>query len=463
MRQKPQLASTWGVRIVFVGVVTLVLGLGWFGIQAARPLFLIGAAAVAWLAWRTAPSLHVEMAVFFFAIAPFVRRIIDFGCGAYDETSLVLAAPLIVILLPAIDVLKSLFTFRRMRDEIVPFLLAAACILWGFAISSTSGRLFEGMAALLKWFAPLVYGLWALEAAQRNPSVIRSAARAFRISVPVLGLYGIYQYIAPPDWDQMWMYFSRLSSIGYPEPYQVRVFSMLNSPASYAVFAGCGLLVFAFEGVGWRAVMLAIPSSIGLLLSLNRAGWIGIGCGLLFCTLFPATRGRAIGIMMCLAVVGAFVTTHEPFQEVISSRLETFTALTEDGSGLARLRQSRDFYDVSDDRIAGTGLDFTAEDGLIDGTMLLVLHNLGIIAGGFFLIAMAWAGMQACQQLGQEAVPLRIVSGAVTVGNLIQIPLQSIHVGEMGFLFWLFVALATATPALQNTSYPITASRLPQG
>src|SRR4030081_1469123 len=58
----------------------------------------------------------------------------------------------------------------------------------------------------------------------------------------ILSVYGIIQYVFLPPWDAFWLQNVSAQgslSFGKPFPFQVRVFSMLNSPGPFGSFMAC--------------------------------------------------------------------------------------------------------------------------------------------------------------------------------------------------------------------------------
>ena len=86
--------------------------------------------------------------------------------------------------------------------------------------------------------------------------------------------------------------YAPIASIGQPLPYEVRVFSTMNGPASFATFTSAGLILICMLTNRFRAMAL-IPGVVALLLSSYRTAWLSFAVGILFCLLFSPTRGRA--------------------------------------------------------------------------------------------------------------------------------------------------------------------------
>ena len=88
---------------LFLALMATTVAFGLLGIAVVRYLFLAGAAGLGWWFWRIGPERHLQTAVALFAFAPFLRRVVDWGCG-YDASGLMLAGPLLAIAVPGLDV-----------------------------------------------------------------------------------------------------------------------------------------------------------------------------------------------------------------------------------------------------------------------------------------------------------------------------------------------------------------------
>lgn len=416
-----------------------------------RPLFVLGAAGVGYLAWREGASRSVEVAVVLFSIAPFLRRLADLGLG-FEPSGYMLLGPLLAILIPAWDLRHLLTTRQPGGSDLAPILLAAICLAYGALLSGFGGALLPVAAAAIKAFAPLLYGVWIWRQARQDRGIIEAAARAFLLVTPLMGLYGLWQYVSPPAWDRYWMFQAQMDSIGAPEPYQVRVFSTMNSPASFAVWCACGLLVLGFCRSGWQAALAALPVAFGLLLSMSRTHWIGLVVGVLYCALFARTRGRALLLMLLLglAILAAAFSSPD-IADAILNRLGTLGgSVAQDGSGAARLDQFSVIYAWLDDLILGRGL---AESGsslragtVLDGELAGAWVRMGLVFGTLYLFGLVWAVALALSRISARSLPQRVVAGAVLAGALAQMPLVGVAAAEAGFLFWLFLGVALATP-----------------
>jgi hypothetical protein len=279
------------VHAGLVALCTCVYALGFLGIGAARPLYIAGCFVAGYYAWREGPSRHLEIALILFALSPFLRRLVDDRVG-FDPAGYMLIGPLLFLLVPGIELPQMFAAGRTPSRALPPLLLMGACVAYAFMITVGQGEFAGALAGGLKWGAPMIYGAWLLHRAQDDRTIVQTAARTFLFITPIIGVYGIFQYVAPPSWDRYWMVSAQMTSIGVPEPFGVRVFSTMNSPSSFATYVGTGLLLFGFCRSGWRTAVMAIPCSLGLLLSLYRTAWLGLLVGIIFC--FFSRRRAAV-------------------------------------------------------------------------------------------------------------------------------------------------------------------------
>ncbi|MGC2087135.1 MAG: O-antigen ligase family protein, partial [Bradyrhizobium sp.] len=296
----------------------------------------------------------------------------------------------------------------------------------------------------LKWLAPLLYAAVLMLHADRG-ELIEAATQAFRVILPVIGLYAIYQYVDPPAWDRYWMEFAPIISIGQPVPYGVRSFSTMNAPAAYASFTAAGLLLIALSKRPWPALLAALPAVLGLLLSMYRTAWISLAAGLLFCLLFAQTRRRTGLILAGIAVAVVLAATLTPFGDVVADRLSSLGEGTQDGSAQERLGEFLTLWNQPDSSLFGTGFTVTDVGSAgampVDGMIIACWLIMGIVVGGFCLAALVWAIGNALAVASTDGAPEAVLIGALALGAFVQAPLANITSGENGFLFWTFAVL----------------------
>jgi hypothetical protein len=440
---RPSVTSLAGVApaiLLLVFVVTIGPSFG----SLIRPLFILGCAAAGWYAWRVSPTVHVQAALCLFAFAPFARRIVDLAIG-YDQSGLMLVGPLLAIIVPFPRLMAYLDDKRALSPTFVSMIVVAVSVAYAAAISLFQGDWFNAASSSLKWIAPVVYGAVLLQDADRD-EMVQGLASAFLVILPITGVAGILQYLNPPEWDRYWMQFSPILSVGRPLPYEIRVFSTMNGPASFATFTAAGLLLVCFLRSRWYTPLLALPAGLALLLSLYRTAWLALAAGVLFCFLFEATRKRAAFITF--GAIGAIVVAAmlPPFADVVTDRLATLTEGSTDSSAQERLEQYMTLWARWDSSLFGIG--FTTADvgsaGAVasDGTIIQCWMAMGIVVGLVCLSALVWAAISMIIAAWQDGRREAIVVGAIGCGMLVQLPLATITSGELGFLFWTFAALA---------------------
>ena len=439
--------SEWLARYgVLVGFLLITVVLSRSGV--ARPFFIAGCAGLGYLAWRRGVAAHLELVIILFTLAPLLRRMTDYHVG-WDPSGVMLVGPLLALLVPCSELYSLLIEQGRARGvRLQPFLIYGGCIVYAWAISSLKGQVVPSSTAAVRLAAPLLYGIWLV--ARREPrAALTGATRAFSIILPLVGLYGIMQWLNPSEWDRYWMLMAPIDSIGLPLPKQVRVFGPLNSPASYAMFITCGLLLVMNARRGLLTLLIAAPACLGLLLSQFRTAWLGLIIGLVFFFVLPSTRRRS-GLFVLFMVAAVTVTaTATPFADVVTHRLETLqSSPTEDGSGSARLEQGDYLYAHLEDFVIGYGFIPQSSNGklernlsVVDGAIVISIIDMGLIVGALSLVALCWAGLAAIRQSWAVREPLFVAAGGIVAAQLIDTPLTSVTTGELGFLTWTFIAI----------------------
>jgi O-antigen ligase len=411
----------------------------------ARPFFLLGSLIAGWYAWSRSPGAHLQAVIALFVFAPFLRRVVDLSAG-FDPGGVLLAGPLLALLPPLQDLRALTVPGQETNRGLDLFLPFSACVLYCIAVTLAQGEWSQAASGTLKWGAPLLYGIVIYQRPELRNELVQDATTAFALILPVIGLYGIYQHVNPPLWDRYWLVNAAITSAGSPEPFQVRTFSSMHAPASFATFTVSGLLLIYIFRSAWFTRLAMLPAVLALALSLYRTAWMSLAAAVLFCLFFRATRARTIVALLILAgaIIMALLLT--PFGDVVAGRLSTFGDASNDGSGQERLQEFYTLWEQPLGGLFGTGFaggDIrTAGTAAIDGMIATCWVSMGIVLGLVYLaclIRLIFLGMApALKSGGKEAIAL----GALACGWLVQLPLAGIVSGEVGFLFWTFAALA---------------------
>ncbi|MBG0809456.1 O-antigen ligase family protein [Methylosinus sp. H3A] len=420
--------------------------LGPFIGSTARALFVLACASVGWWAWRRGPAAHVGAALLLLLFTPFVRRLVDLRLG-YDTSSLMLVGPLACLMAPLYHLLEPMASPGRMR-RMGPLFIVIGCVVYAMILTMFKGEWLSAARDTVKWIAPLLYAMLLADAADMD-EVLTAVTNVFAITLPIIGLYGVFQYVDPLAWDRFWMQNAPITSIGQPLPYSVRVFSTMNAPAGFATFTATGLLLVWFRKSDWLSQIATAPAALALSLSLYRTAWISLIVAMLFCALFRPTRGRSFMMMfgVCAATIVALTSTQ--FGESIGARLASFSEGSRDGSARERLDQYAALWNLSDSSLFGAGFT-TVDTGVagaqaVDGMIISCWQSMGIVFGLLCLFALVWVAVSAIVGAWSDARSEKVILGAFGVFFIVQLPLAGIGAGEVGFLFWTFMALALAS------------------
>jgi len=274
--------------------------------------------------------------------------------------------------------------------------------------------------------------------------MVEAAVSAFAVILPILGVYAVYQYVAPLNWDIFWMRYAPIPSIGQPLPFEVRVFATMNSPATFATFTAIGLFLIGFSKRPWLALP-ALPAALGLLLSLYRTAWLSLAISILFCLMFSATRRRAGVILVGIGIAVLLAVVLTPFGDVVADRLSTLSEGSQDGSAQERLEEFVTLWNLPDSSLFGSGFTITDVGAAgampVDGMIVACWLSMGIVVGGFCLTALCWAIGNAIVAAWTDLSVDAVMIGALAMGALLQLPLANMTSGENGFFFWTFAVL----------------------
>ncbi|HEY3064045.1 MAG TPA: O-antigen ligase family protein [Chloroflexota bacterium] len=221
------------------------------------------------------------------------------------------------------------------------------------------------------------------------------------------------------------------------------------------VLGGTLMLALALIVVQWATpkplfrrsllVVLAVPTSIGILLSLSRASWVGLSVGLL---LVGTLRYRRILILFVIAGLALLATPAG--QDVVERFVSGFS--TADRATAFRVGEYANAVTlIQRYPLLGIGFGLSPDIDVTAGVSsvyLLVAEQTGLIGLGIYLIALgsAWLiGLRALQRLhepraqGIEAGCFAALSGALVTGLLDHYFANQAFPHAVA-LFWLYAA-----------------------
>jgi hypothetical protein len=364
-------------------------------LEALYPALGLGVGALL-LAVR--PHLFFGFVLWLWFLSPFLRRVAEFQSG-WRLVSPILATPLLVTALCGLTVVREVRELPR--GALFPFTVGIAGCLVGFLVGMPLNGVKAACYGLGTWVAPLLFGIYLQLHARHFPAFRSALLVACAWGLIVIGAYGVWQYLDPPAWDRWWMLQSEMKSIGRPLPRQVRVFSMLNSPAALAttMLAGILLLVTSRHSLRWLAV---VAGSLALLLSRVRSVWlVGLVAILILIKRLPGRQRIyfVLGLVALLPLV-QLALAYGGMDEAVRSRAETLTDLSEDMSYQARMAFAvRAAKEVLNDPLGrglgatGGAAQLTADSQgsvVFDNGVLDIIYSLGWLGGALFLWALAW-------------------------------------------------------------------------
>ena len=388
------------------------------------------------------PILYVRYCLWVWFLAPLARRIVDWRFG-YTEPNLVLIAPLLV---SALAGLTLVIPSRRQNSRIpAAFVLCGGAIVYGFIVGMVLHPSGETLYGLCNWLCPILIGLHLFLNWQFYEEHRAAICKTYLWAVLLLGLYGIYQYFAPPVWDRSWLENVRRDvldpSFGQPEPFQVRVWSTMNSPGPFANVMLAGLLVLFAVRSSWK-LPATIAGYLSLLLSLVRTTWLSwfVGFFVLLRKSRPHVIARALALIVLLGVCLLPLVKDPHVANVLGDRLKTFSDVSHDESFGERLNMYGILaIDVLNHPFGnGVSNKTTSHDMPIDSGILSMLYSLGWLGSLLFTAGVASLFIKGRCALRAEADPFMAACRAVIIAILAQIVGGNIFVGVNGTIFWAF-------------------------
>ena len=406
--------------------------------------FPAGSFAVgAFLYWRY-PVLYLGFTWWVWFLSPFISRLVEYQNGWTDSgLRLIIVSPYLVTMLTCVSFFRHLP--RMYQQDGLPFVLAFIGVFYSFLVGLVKNYpLTEIIQALLSWLPAIFFGFHLLVNWRDYPSYRQNTQRTFCWGVLVLGVYGVVQYLVAPEWDRFWLKNSEelLFCCGWPEPLMIRVWSTSNTPATFASVMVAGLLLL-FSSQEALRVPAAVAGYLAFLLSVVRAAWGSWFVGLLtlITSVKPALQMRLLITIFVMGVCLYPLTSIDPFSEIINSRLQSFSNITEDHS----LSERSELYAGHLDSALSEGLGKGLGGGkLVDAGILEILSSLGWFGtipyvGGIILLF-----FNLFQYTEVRFDFFMNAARAISFSIFIMLPATNTMVLLHGMLFWGFSGIAVA-------------------
>jgi hypothetical protein len=441
------------ILIAFVGLISLLAAAHLAAV--ARPLFVVGALAIAYRSMRKSPWCYLTMSLWFWTISPFVRRVVDYY-GGFQAQSIILITPNLVALLMLKPILTSTHLLRR--REAIPGLLLLGPVLCGLAVSFFKGDILPGAIASIDWLVPLFYYFYVIDLIPR----IREGDAHFRAFVPlnlgVVAFYGIYQCFSIPPWDMAWVMNVKMFTMAGAGDFTVKPFSMLNSPGPGAAWVAAFILLSLYFRN--RLSIVVLPAAVFYLaLTQVRADLGAVVFGLavaLFSGHRQIVKSLLLFVALAAVVVGTMVAFDPHLAQTLGGRFGTVGDLGADQSAQARTELYRSLPDLLDKYPLGMGIGAigrgaAASNGdlvSVDGGPIAIYLALGWLPGTVYFAGMIVMVAQALLAARRSNSPMALALAIAALGGTATVLFTNL-VGLQGLVIWLPAAYAIALGARQ--------------
>jgi len=404
---------------------------------------------VAAILLRRKDGAYLEYVLWLWLLTPELRRVVDAGIG-WHPTSIIMVVPPVASVL---GLLPALFRSRRLNRG-APALLGVA--LLSVSYGGVVGALLVGpapaAAGALNWLPPVAMGLYVANAGPSRDQVRQVLLRTALLGAIVLGGYGLLQFLVLPPWDRFWIANAQLSSLGRPEPQQVRVFSVLNSPGPFATSLGALLTLLIGARVRWRSLAFTLGfASFGL--SLVRGAWLAFALASLLLLARRKGRGSAQLVALLLVPVALAFTVGGPVTKAVTDR---FSATSSAGGKDQSLSSRVQLYQRETGAVfqepfgqgvgslgtatkVGNGGRLTAT-GTLDSGLLEYPYTFGIVVGSVFLGTLL-AGAVAAYRRTRRSDEFGAACAAAVMGLILQLLFGSVTTSVTGVLLWVLLGL----------------------
>lgn len=436
----PQPVAAW-TPILLLSVLTVLFILAGAG-KFLNLAFPAGSFAVGVFLYFRYPILYNGFVWWIWFLVALVRRLADYY-SSYTDPSPLLLAPYLVTGLTLITVFKHLPKANRLGA--LPFVLSLIGVFYGFIVGLINLPPFTVTKSMLDWLIPLTYGFHLLVNWRDFPRYSRNIQRVFVWGILIMGIYGVIQFLAIPEWDRLWLTNSGLNSAGTLETYGGgRVWSTMHSVEPFAALLAGGLLMLLLNKTDPLNSCASGVGYLAFLLTSARSAWIAWFVGLF--TLATSVKAkyqmRIIIIVMVMAVLLVPLTTMEIFSERVGERLETFSNLEDDNSANSRQELYKNILTPALTNVVGDGIGSPKLDSALLST-LLSLGWFGTICYANGMLLLVYRLFQG----GNNSSNLFLgTSRAIVMSCLVRIPVNTSPInGVGGILFWGFLGLGVAS------------------
>ena len=409
--------------------------------------YYFGSFSVGLFLYYRHPILYAGFCWWLWFIGPMIKRIIDYQAGFVMPGAWHLI-PALVTTIPSITLVRLIPKITHAyKQESLPFILAIVAVFYGFLVELVLQPIgLQTITIFLTWLSSIVFGLHLSINWQDYPDYRRNLQQVFLWGVLVMGVYGIIQFFYLLPWDSFWIELDTQCLC-----FRNRLWSTTSSPFTFGMFMSVGLLLLLINQ-GILNFPATVIGYLSFLLTLARSSWLSWIVGLLF--LLPSLNTRFQKRLIIAVIITAIalipITTIEPFSEVISSRLNTFTSLETDGSFNARASVYQNHTEKALLEFTGNGLSGNVENDEFysdsDAGILDLFFSLGWVGTIPYVSAIIMLFYQLFyapnKYLDIFIITLRSIAPAIFLLGLIGLPGV---IGGQGMIFvWGFLGIAMA-------------------
>lgn len=406
------------------------------------------------------PALYLSFVWWTWFLTPEVRRVVDFHVG-YTEQSLVMLAPYLVTAAALVAVLRNLS--RLERPYRAPLAFVALALIYAYGVGLLNNGLVPATFDLLGWSVPVISGAYLLTHKNHIEAFQIAVQRTFLGGLLVMGGYALLQYFLLPPWDSYWMENVNLTTIGFPAPMEVRVFSTLNSPWPFAMIVMAGLLLL----LGNRSPIQPLGAIFGLagfILSAVRSAWGGLIVGLIVIVVsLPFKQQvRFVGTLFALVIVVVPLALVTPLGERFAQRFESVTDLRSDTSFVERVELYSEFSSFTANNPLGQGLGSTgvasgignqdAQFRNLDSGIIALVYSFGALGTLYYIGGLLALYFNIIVYGGRVTGLIDAAYLAITVAMLSQLVFSNVWSGVAGMVLWFFPCLYLASRRSKGTS-----------
>ena len=440
-----------GVAVVFAALLLPVLLYAAHVAPLGRLLYPVLNFLLAGLLFARRSPWYPAHCLLVFCFMSLARRLIDDQAG-FDASNPALLTPYLCGLYTVISFFE--YWSRPRPEKLGPFLVLLGCIAYGTALALLDGRFRSSIVDVLKWSIGPLFAVYLL-ANRADIAVLRRVFEPCLIfAAVVMSLYGVAQFVSPASWDANWVVGVAelgFNSLGRPEPFQLRVFSTMNSPGAFGAILSAAI-VLALKRRLVVCLLCVAPMLVGLALCQYRSLWVATALAIVLVAVAPSAGVRRTNILaLFLAALALASTALSPqIRDAVVQRAATLTELEGDESLRKRLEQYGEVLE-HDNLIVGDGLAINGASRRldnravveIDGALIEVYRAMGVFVGTAFIlgIAVLVAGLfRAAPAAGSDVYYDR----AIVLALFAQFPIGTVHVGEIGFCAWNFLGFGLA-------------------